>query len=454
MRNAAFVLPLSEPEPDAAIPLRRPMLAVGGLASAYLAVFAAGAWALATGRHEVVLGAMLCQAPVYAAAAHLALRHGWQLSGLLPLFAVIGTAILARAVLLPLAPVSTDIYRYVWDGRMQSHGINPYRFVPADPSVAEWRDTAIFPNINRIDSATTIYPPVAQMVFWAATRFGETVPVMKAALVAFEGLTVVGLIGLMRRRGLPPARLLLYLWHPLPLWEVAGSGHVDAAATGLMLVAILAADRRRQGLAGVLLALGAGVKYFPAFVAPALYERFGWRMPVAFAATLALAYAPYLGAGMGVLGYLPGYAQEEGLAGGSGVFWLGLLARVAPAGAAAASKPYLVAAGAMLLAGGVAVALRRRPGAASTTAAQGLLLAFILAVTPHYPWYVIGLVPFLCLAPSLSVAYLTLMAPTLYGTIWPFDRFTSEAVIFIPFIALAVIDLRRAAAARQPEELS
>ena len=55
--------------------------------------------------------------------------------------------------------LSTDIYRYIWDGRVQAAGINPYRYMPIAPELSHLRDAAIFPNINRPDYAVTIYPP-------------------------------------------------------------------------------------------------------------------------------------------------------------------------------------------------------------------------------------------------------------------------------------------------------
>ena len=57
------------------------------------------------------------------------------------------------------------MYRYVWDGRVQLAGINPYRYVPAADQLAFLRDAAVYPNINRAEYAHTVYPPVAQAIF-------------------------------------------------------------------------------------------------------------------------------------------------------------------------------------------------------------------------------------------------------------------------------------------------
>ena len=45
-------------------------------------------------------------------------------------------------------------------------------------------------------------------------------------------------------------------------------------------------------------------------------------MPAIFTAVIAIAYACYSSVGLGVFGYLPGYAQEEGINSGSRFFLL------------------------------------------------------------------------------------------------------------------------------------
>ena len=88
--------------------------------------------------------------------------------------------------------LSTDIFRYVWDGRVQAAGINPYRYIPADPHLAFLRDLDIYPHINRRSYAHTIYPPGAQMLFLLITRIGASVRWMKAGMVGPRGADHLG----------------------------------------------------------------------------------------------------------------------------------------------------------------------------------------------------------------------------------------------------------------------
>lgn len=404
------------------------------LGAAVLALAGAGAFFLFAGRHPPVIALMLAGGVLYAATAWWLLRQERRLSGRRILLAILGVAVVARALLLFAPPVSTDIFRYVWDGRVQAAGINPYRYVPADPAVAHLRDAAIYPHMNRKDTAVTIYPPASQMVFFAATRLGETVTVMKAVMLAFEGLLVFALLRLLRRQGHPDARIALYAWHPLPLFEFAGSGHVDVVAIALLLVAMLVASERRPFLAGLALGAGAGAKFFPAFAAPALWRPFDWRLPAGLVLALGLFYLPYLGVGRGVLGFLGGYVDEEAGSGG-GIVWLALASRL-QALPAWSLQLYLSLAAAGLLAFGLVVAFRRRAETVSAPAAAALLAAFLVVAAPHYAWYFTWLVPFLCFSPSAALIWLTVAAPLLYGFVWPFERLASETLLYGPFLLI------------------
>jgi alpha-1,6-mannosyltransferase len=325
---------------------------------------------------------------------------------------ILGAAILLRAVALA-SPVllSDDIYRYVWDGRVQAAGINPYRYLPTDPELAPLRDAAIFPNINRKEYALTIYPPVAQMVFLVATRLGESVAAMKLALVAIEAIGIWALIAVLRAAEFRQENILLYAWHPLPVWEIAGSGHIDAAIVAFVALAVAALLRGRSGWSGAALAAATLVKFVPLVLAPALWHptrtnSADWRWPTAFAAVVVLAYLPFIGAGRRVLGFLPGYVSEENLVAGGG-FWL-----VRALGIPVAA--YLLFAAAILAF--TAIGALRRPAdpAASLPWAAALGITAVVLLSPHYSWYFVWLVALLCAAPWWPGWWPSLTAALLY----------------------------------------
>ena len=347
-------------------------------------------------------------------------------------------AVLRGIALFSPQTLSTDTFRYVWDGRVQAAGINPYRYVPADPALAELRDPRIYPSINRATYAHTIYPPAAQLVFLAAERVSDSILGMKLAMVVFDSVSIACLIALLRHVGLPVTRVLIYAWHPLPIWEFAGTGHVDAAAIGLLLLAFVAVSRRAPFWTGVALAAATLVKYYPLVAAPGLYGRWDWRMPLAFVTTLSLLYLPYLGVGIGVFGFLSGYTQEEGMRSGSGIFLLWLL------GAGGSASPRL-AVGYFAAAAAVMASLSlwlqfRRPADAKARLAGSFALAsvFTVLLSPHDPWYFTWLVPFLCFRWVWANLWLTGACVFMYVSEYPIG-WRTQAILYVPFLVLLCV---------------
>lgn len=383
------------------------------------------------------VGAALVHGAVYALAVWLVLRH----PGCTPVVLILGIAVLLRLVMLAGEPfLSDDIYRYVWDGRVQATGINPYRHVPADPALTALRDAAIFPNINRSDYAVTIYPPAAQMVFLAATRVSEAVTWMRLVMVACEALALWAVWRLLREDGLPADRLLIYAWHPLPVWEIAGSGHVDAAMLAACMLAVLAGRRGRDALAGVALAAATLVKLYPIVLVPALWRRGDRHLPAAFAAAVIVAYLPYLSVGAGVLGFMPGYVAEEGLVQGQG-FWIADLA-LRLSGFAIPPLAYLAVAALVMTGVALRVMTALPPAERPVAGSLALSATTLVALSPHFAWYFLWLIPFLCVRPSWPILWLTLSAFLLYWSQVRAELWVG-AVIYGGFAVLAAAGLLR-----------
>ncbi|HYO99067.1 MAG TPA: glycosyltransferase family 87 protein [Pyrinomonadaceae bacterium] len=402
----------------------------------------------------------LAQCALAACAAWLVWR-GREVRSML-IILIVFAALFRLSVLFTPPQLSDDIYRYIWDGRVQAARVNPYRYIPADDALRFLRDPDIYPNINRRDFAPTIYPPLAQMIFFLATRVSEQVVWMKVVMVLFEGVGLYALSALLASFGWPRQRVLVAAaWHPLAVWEIAGSGHLDALVVAFVALALVARRRGREGLTGVLLASAVLVKLFPVVLFPALYRRWGWRMPLAFCATLVAGYLPYIRVGARrVLGYLPGYAGEEGLQSGERFFVLQL------AGTLFGEQPVARAAYfvfAFLILGALgAWCLFRRELKAHDYARRAALLAtaFTVLLSPHYSWYFVWLVPFLCLVPAKSFAplvYLTAACFMLYGT-WlgdaPAQMLRLNACIYLPPVLLLLPYFYRRRGARDVDALT
>jgi alpha-1,6-mannosyltransferase len=332
---------------------------------------------------------------------------------------ILTVAIACRLVALFADPyLSSDVYRYVWDGVVQHAHISPYRYVPGNPALSFLRapNQDIFDNINRRDYARTIYPPAAQMLFYLITWVSPTLTFMKTAMVLFEGVTMYALVALLRYMGMRREQTLLYAWCPLAIWEIAGSGHLDSAAMAFIALALVARYRRQAMLTGLFLGVAVMLKFYPLVLFPALYRRGDWKMPATVAAVVAAGYAAYSSVGMLVFGFLGGYMKEEGMETGVRYFLLELTQKV-PGMHSLSTASYFVFCVAVF---GAIVwwcwKTASREGASVTrfggdTAflppAFALASALMFLFSPHYAWYILWLLPFFTLMPNVPIlAYL------------------------------------------------
>lgn len=362
------------------------------------------------------------------------------------LFAIAGLALMMRMPT-ALAPpyLSADVYRYVWDGQVEAAGFNPYLHAPTDPELVPLRDHDIFPQIGS-PYAPTIYPPVAEGLFLLVTRISGSVTAMKFTMVIFEIITFVLLVRLLALERLPTTRVLVYAWHPLPIWEFAGSGHIDAPLITFCVAALWATRRQRDGLSGLLLAGAALTKLYPVVLLPALYRRWDWRLPVAFSVAIVLGYLPFASAGPKILGFLPGYARQEGFsAAGTGFYLLDLLHHM-PGFAALDAKAYVAVAIAILAVLSVIFIFHRRHAPSPYEIAAILAGVFTIFVSPHYPWYFAWLIVFACFVRSFALLWLTnacllLYLLTDYVFLPSAQLMVIQSILYGPFAALAIVDV-------------
>lgn len=329
----------------------------------------------------------------------------------LPIIVLIALA--ARLVLASGVPyASSDIYRYIWDGKVQVHGINPYRYAPQADALKSLQDTVTYPFMNR-RWVPTIYPPVAQFTFVTLYLIHpNSIDWTRLAFSLFD-VGIILLIALaLKRVGSRPERVVLYAWHPLAIFEIGNSGHVDVVAVLLLLLALQARLSRRPILTGAALAAAALIKYYALVAAPALLTG-NWRRDLKFGAgflgSTLIAYVPYISVGKRVLGFLPGYVKEEGFASGGRFYILDRLGEYAHKFGwqlpqlfvghhLNAAHVYDLAL--VLVMGGLAIWVWRKPVDQPQEIARRVLLLFMTLLvlsTPSYPWYALlplSLLPF------------------------------------------------------------
>jgi alpha-1,6-mannosyltransferase len=321
--------------------------------------------------------AFACYAAALCAVTRLRGGHA------LPIILIV--AGLSRLALLGALPtLSTDAYRYVWDARVASAGVSPYAAAPTAPELAHLRDDTIFPRLNHA-TWRTIYPPGAQILFRIVYALApDSVLAMKGVLALAELGTLAVLASLLRVLGVPLPQLAVYAWNPLVLVEVWSSGHLDALAMLSAVAAVRLAIAGRPRVAAGVLGLGALVKLYPAVLLPLLFHGGALAPLITFVLVVLVGYAPFAHLGVDALGSLPHYVSTE-------FFNPGLLRAVIDV------PPVLVVAlVAWVLAAGV---LR---GAVPIVERVVVLIGGIILLSPNiFPWYVLWLVPFLSIRPSL-----------------------------------------------------
>ncbi|MBI4790912.1 MAG: TIGR04282 family arsenosugar biosynthesis glycosyltransferase [Chloroflexi bacterium] len=309
-------------------------------------------------------------------------------------------AILFRAILIFTLPtLSDDMYRYVWDGRVQANGINPYAYPPNADQVSRLRDDAIWPKINRVD-AVTVYPAGAELAFAAIWRiWPDNVRAFQVAMAAGDLLAGALLLLLLRALQRPIWLMLIYLWNPLVIFETAHAAHVDGLVLPLLVAAWLARVKGRDAWVGLALGAATALKIYPIILFPILWRRRGsgaWAMPVAFAAALALAYLSFVSQGAGALGYLPNYFRETFNMGAAG-----LIARGLEVWQGSSEGTAHIANGLLLIVLAVISAIAFiRPAKNGEDAIRRCIwpMAAFTLLTPNlFPWYVLWLVPLVAL---------------------------------------------------------
>ena len=348
---------------------------------------------------------------------------------------VIGVAVAARALLLPVDPtLSEDVYRYLWDGRLVAHGVNPYAHAPADSALAPFHDD-LLDRLNHFD-VPTIYPPAAQLVFGAIATLEPRPWAVKLATGALEIALWIALLNLLRRRGLAEERLLIFAWSPLVLIESYGSGHLDLWTAAFLVVALAMLEVKRSRSSGMAYALAVMTKYTPLLLVPYLLRRRTFALLGVAAAVCLLLLLPFRSAGASLWTGLSTYlATWE---------FNGSLYKLLRAVGLADPAARLVLTGALAAAAlWISVRARTAPGAM-----LALFTAYLLVSPTVFPWYLVTLAALLPLYPSPALLAFTGLVALSY---WPLPLYHAtgrwtlpDAIVWCEYGGFAAVALATA----------
>jgi hypothetical protein len=333
----------------------------------------------------VFLACYLTMVAVYLVAVFFVSNHIRAHKGMVAFVFLVSIA-LRVAFVFETPVLSDDIYRYVWDGRVQRQGINPYHFPPQAPEIQHLRDP-IFEGMNNKD-IPTIYPPLMQLLFATTTAFSESLLWMKGTFTLID-LALIGiLIGLLKIKGQSPLKAIIYAWSPLVLVEVAGNGHNDVFALAFLLAAQVAILFEKSTLSICFLSLSGLAKLMGFVLAPLFARSVRTAAWLALPATCFIVSWPYFGVDSGAFRGLFEFGTRWRA--NDGLFHLLVeITRDLDAAKAVAAGLFAGLMGFLIL--------RKTPPLRACYIATGAIL--LLSSTVH-PWYVLWIVPYLCFYPN------------------------------------------------------
>lgn len=384
---------------------------------------------------------------------------------------VVGVGLTLRLALLWSTPALEDDYhRYLWDGAITAHALNPYAIAPQDapgPTSPQLvRDLAanagyVFDRINHA-KVRTIYPPVAQ-AFFAIAYLAEPWSLLAWRLVclAAEGVSLGLLLLLLRETGRSPLWVALYWLNPLVIKELVNSAHMEAIVVPFVLGTVLLAIRGRLLAACMMLVLAAGTKVWPLLFVPLVLRPLvgDWRRLLAAVAIISVGTSvvavPMILAGLepnaGVVAYASSWQRN-------GALVPGLTSAIAAAGLADQTAGTVARGLVAITAGLIALMLATKPiaGAADFARRSALLATAVLLLSPaQYPWYLAWVMPFMALFPIRGMLLATALMPIYYASFY-FRALGIESVfntyvvwlIWLPIWSTLWVDWRHAIRAR------
>ncbi len=341
-------------------------------------------------------------------------------------------AILFRAILLTSAPIQEDdFYRYLWDGAVVANGLNPYKYAPADLKDNGDRDSSRLLYVvlrrsndqlesawSRVNHATvpSIYPPVAQVVFAAASLIEPgSLLALRLLLLAFDLAVCLGVMLILTHLRFPPSLCVVYAWSPLVVKETVNSAHFDVVPTFFVVCALFATFKARTVLGFVCLGIAICAKLFPIVFVPFFVCRAIRQNGV----TAALRAAGLMCLVIGAI-YMPFVDAGNGLWRGSMTFaekWetnslLFSVVRLFFAERWSANAAIAIIAVGVIL----ALVLRIKDWSDQNLAwACFVTLGGVLLISPvANPWYFVWIMPFLCLFRSEAWVSLTALLGMYY----------------------------------------
>jgi len=352
-------------------------------------------------------------------------------------------SILFRMIILPGELIhENDIYRYIWDGKATAHGINPYKYAPADvfmyengyvddyydeyhevtikaktftdkdtqnlETLVELRDEnpTFYKRIGHWQ-VSTIYPPMTQLLLILPVWINSySLVLMKSFFVLFDIASLFLIIGLLNHFHMNPSMSIIYGWSPLVLFEISNGGHYDSIPIFFTLLSLLFFVKRRQWGGTGVLALAALSKFFSGVLLPILINPLKKRYIFFFGLVILAFYAPFIiWDQTGVYGVFQGFItyNQQWSYNASLFALIHIILETISSHLTQTLLPSKIVAGCLYLVVLVILSVKKSKSDLDVIHKCFLAIAILFIINPVAdPWYFCWVMPFLCFFPYKS----------------------------------------------------
>lgn len=333
------------------------------------------------------------------------------------------TGLACRLIILGGTPVlSTDYYRFLWDGAVLAQGHNPWLYSPK--AVLDQTNPAINPSLTALAQAhralmlrinhpklPTIYPPVSEFAMAAAAKIAAfSATALRCVYLVFDIATAIFIGLILRRLHRPVSWLLIYWWNPVLINAFYNEAHMDAMTLTFVALFALMVVMQRPKSAAAALGLAIGAKFWPVVLVPLLlrpllkYPKQLTIVTTVLTIVSAAALMPMFVTAAPALHSLMSYGrywhENDGVFRLVSMFWHAVFPATAYTRPALASRAtiavlYLIA----------LIILNRKAAAGSSAIRVGLFsIMFIFLLSPtEFAWYYTWLLPLLAIYPRISL---------------------------------------------------
>ena len=420
---------------------------------------------------------------------------------------LIAFGLLFRFAVLPSQQIQEDdVYRYLWDGKVFAHGINPFKFAPEEINQYQsikvqnpayfrshygktdqnelavlnglkWESDVALRYIERINhpDVPTIYPPLAQYVFRFSQQINpDSLFTLRIMFLAFDLMGMVFIILALRALNLNQNFSLVYFWSPLMIKETYNSTHLDIIGISCLCVSVYFLIRKRMVGSIFFLALSVLGKFYSAVLLPFYLQR-SWFLAqenrqrgaatltlhlILFCAVITVFYLPFIDIGGSVFEGLKTYSTHWQSNDSLFAILLYVLKNILKLGM---STEIPIFGSSMILAKSI-MALVILGAIAYLITKQGpdtnspkmwirnifVVIVVVFLVSPvQNPWYLCWTVPFLCIFHSRALISLTGLIGLYYlGFYFDYQDITQYSVLvawleYTPFYIYLLWELTR-----------